>query len=537
MRGSQIALIKGLTRSSKSKINAAPPSRKIRQLLLIFFCVILGTVLLAIHLKLFIYPSDDAYIHFRIAEHLLDGRGPYFNSSDPIKTSSSTSWILVIAFVFGLLGRSAVWVAGLNAILLALGGIVFGRLAYLCTGVRTAFWLTCLLYVSISLRASVGLMEVPLCLLLTALGLLCLWHRRAEGFALLAVASFCRPEISLCLLAYFSYCVLRKELPFLKVIFWSAIGALPFLLFDFYFFGTFIPHAIRAKSTVFSVGLFDNIIGFVARALPDRLFALMFPIPIEWTGLFLIIGFVVVAWAMADMRVQTFRGPVFLLPLMVFGLCLGAIYVASGTNLHLWYLPLVISPVVVSVVPIMAKKRPASIVLSIVASLAFGITLIQGLAASAISPIFWPDFEAGARVRKYLEVGALLYRQYPTATLLTSEIGGLGYSFKGAIADGCGLASPWALRYHPLKVSEERSSGKIGAIPPNLAAEMRPELIVTYDVFGEALLRRPEIMSQYTHLVTSFYIAEDMARWQATHFYGGSHLHVLVRKDLKAIQL
>jgi hypothetical protein len=535
MRENERPLTKTLTGSIRDKIIEKFSSDRMRELRCILCCVILGVGLLIIHLKLFIYPSDDAYIHFRVAEHLLDGAGPYFNPSDPVKTTSSTVWTLGIAMVFLLVGRSVASIAFVNTIVLTAGGIFFGRLVYECTGIRAAYWLACLLYVSISLRASVGLMEVPLALLLTAAGLLLLRHGGAQGFTLLAVAAFCRPEMSLCMFVYFAYCVLQKKLSVSKVIFWSAIGALPFLLFDLYFFGTVVPHAIHAKAVVYAVTPIDTVREFVTAALPDRLLTLTFPAALQWMCLLVISGLAVVAWAMADIRVHAYAGPAFLLPLMASSLGVGVIYVASATHLHLWYVPLVLAPIAVSIVPAMVKNKPASIMLTIIASLTFGILPLQAVAASAISPILWPDFETGARVRKYLEVGEFLYRQYPKAALLTSEIGGLGYSFKGAIIDGCGLASPRALRYHPLKVPQERSSGKIGAIPANLVAEMRPELIVTYDAFGEALLRRHDIMSQYTHLVTSFYITKDMARWRAWRFRYGSFLHVLVRKDIKAL--
>jgi hypothetical protein len=509
---------------------------RIRRLRLVLFCAILGVVLLAIHLGLFIYPSNDAYIHFRIAEHLLDGNGPYFNSSDPVKSSTSTVWTLAVTSIFFLMGRSTVWVACLNAMLLTLGGILFGRLVYEVTGIRATFWLTCLLYVSTSLRASVGLMEIPLCLFLTASGLLLLRHRQAYGFAFLAMAVFCRPEISLCLFTYLAYFFSRKEISLPRIILWTCLGALPFFLFDFYFFGTVIPQAIRAKAAVYATGPYDTLKGFVVAALPDRLVTLRLPSALQWTGLFAILGLAAIAWARTGLSMKATMGPAYLLPLTLSGLSLGILYVASATHLHLWYVPLVVSSIVVSIVPVMAKKQTASITLAFVTSLVFGISLVQGLAASAISPILWPDFETGARVRKYLEVGKWLCRQYPDANLLTSEIGGLGYSFKGTITDACDLASPQALRYHPMKVPEERSSGEIGAIPVGLVAQIRPELIVTYDAFGEALLRRPEIMSQYKHLVTSFYIAEDMARWETKRFRYGGYLHILIRKDMKAIE-
>ena len=51
--------------------------------------------------------------------------------------------------------------------------------------------------------------------------------------------------------------------------------------------------------------------------------------------------------------------------------------------------------------------------------------------ASINNPSAFINFTNGARVRTYLRAGKILYEEYPQATLMTTEIGGLGYSFEG----------------------------------------------------------------------------------------------------------
>ena len=55
--------------------------------------------------------------------------------------------------------------------------------------------------------------------------------------------------------------------------------------------------------------------------------------------------------------------------------------------------------------------------------------------------------------------------------------------------DGAGLVSPRFLKYHPLPVPRDRSSGMIGAIPPGAVQEAQPDLIVSMEVFTEAFRR------------------------------------------------
>ena len=157
--------------------------------------------------------------------------------------------------------------------------------------------------------------------------------------------------------------------------------------------------------------------------------------------------------------------------LAAFGASLGLAYVARKTFIFAWYLPLVWVPLAVGVLLWSNRKRTGPAVLSV------------GLTAAMLVPLFGSDlsvlpvamreppgniagFEESARVHEYRRIGAALYQQCPTGTLMTSEIGGLGWGFRGTILDGAGLGSPEAIRYHPMRVPEERSNGSLGEIPP-----------------------------------------------------------------------
>ncbi|NJN16456.1 MAG: hypothetical protein HC822_09390 [Oscillochloris sp.] len=72
---------------------------------------------------------------------------------------------------------------------------------------------------------------------------------------------------------------------------------------------------------------------------------------------------------------------------------------------------------------------------------------------------------------------------------MTSEVGGLGWAFEGRILDAVGLISPEFLRYHPLPIPEARIGGSTGAIPVAAVVESAPDLLVSIEVFSEAVRR------------------------------------------------
>jgi hypothetical protein len=96
-------------------------------------------------------------------------------------------------------------------------------------------------------------------------------------------------------------------------------------------------------------------------------------------------------------------------------------------------------------------------------------------------------YDSGLRVQQYLHIGSVLHTQYPQATLMTPEIGGLGWTFSGKIIDAVGLVSPDCLQYHPLEVPTQRSLGTYGAIPSKAVVDIQPDLIVSMETFSEAL--------------------------------------------------
>jgi hypothetical protein len=101
------------------------------------------------------------------------------------------------------------------------------------------------------------------------------------------------------------------------------------------------------------------------------------------------------------------------------------------------------------------------------------------------------ELASGVRAQRYLTIGTGLSASCARCTLLASEIGGLGYGFRGTVFDAIGLADRAALRFHPLRVPAERASYRVGAIPPAYVALRAPDFVVSMPLFSEAFRASP----------------------------------------------
>jgi len=121
-----------------------------------------------------------------------------------------------------------------------------------------------------------------------------------------------------------------------------------------------------------------------------------------------------------------------------------------------------------------------------------------------------------------------LYEKFPDATLLTSEIGGIGFEFKGKIIDGAGLITPSALKYHPMKVPEERPVEYCGAIPVGIVRETSPDIVVSYDYFMGAL-EISGILQSYEHEKHPVFTEDDILLSGMENFWSNNWLNVFIK--------
>ena len=223
------------------------------------YYVALFAALAFVHFALIEYVADDAYIHLRVAEHLLHDGVPYFNLGEPVMASSSSLRTIILSAVFAICGVGVYPVALLNCAATCLTVFVSSRLAKHALA-TDRFWvdlLTTAIVVSLSLESSVSLMETPLALLVVILGIQQYLRRRPVAFFFLAAAVFCGSNSR-------SFCWLRRStvlrlgaVPLRKCIVFALAGAVPCLVYDLYYFGSIMPQAMTTKAIIYHLSFIE----------------------------------------------------------------------------------------------------------------------------------------------------------------------------------------------------------------------------------------------------------------------------------------
>jgi len=76
-----------------------------------------------------------------------------------------------------------------------------------------------------------------------------------------------------------------------------------------------------------------------------------------------------------------------------------------------------------------------------------------------------------------------------------------------------------------------RENGAIGAIPPDFVRLEKPELIVSYDYFMEALFE-DTVLKDYQMVSIPAFLPEDAPFSASKMIAGSKYLRVFIRKDL-----
>lgn len=495
-----------------------------KNLKLSVFYILLFLLLLFINLSLYKYAFDDAYIHFRISGNLLDYGKPYFNIDERLMASSSAGWTVLLWALFLMVGKSIAAVAILNSAITTSTAFIFARVAEeLSDSVKiTNDFLAALICVPVLIYSSVGLMETPAALLALGAGILFYLKGRAAAFLLLSACVFFRPELAVFLMFFLIHNAVVGKLPVAHTLLYAAATATPFFMYDLWFFGTVIPHAVIAKPVIYSVWPFE-VIGQMFYPVIKGMYyqASLFL-------LVLLLNFVLMVIALKSGPGSVERKVALLsVPATV----VLVTYVLKRVFVFDWYVPLFLLPMFMGMF-IYAVKRNA-VLFAVLSMLAF-LPYLNGFSNTALATVhdatLYPEFYQGARTRKYLEVAGRLNDAYPGCTLMSSEGGGLGYGFKGRVFDGAGILSSGALKYHPMKVPQERPNGLTGAIPPGYVKEVKPDIIVSYDCFCGAFMKSPEA-GNYVTIKEPIFTSSDLAITNVRNLWDSDNINIFIKKE------
>ncbi len=504
--------------------------------------------LYAAHVALLPYLADDAYIHFRIADHLAVSGAPYFNLGQPAMGSSSPLWTLLLALVAALGWSLPHAVALFNAAATVACADLGLYLARIALGSDQAWSrghavLTTLIVAAPLLATSFQGMETSLALCLWLLGLVLLQARHPLGLAVLLCSAGLRLELGVTLVPSIAYLVGSTSPPMVSgagatfvrdtritaLAFFGLVtaGLTGYLL---HFFGTVVPDTVVAKSVVYQLSGGDFLRLLEREALVSSLQE--FPLVPEILGALVLLSLLVTARAL----VLRWAHP--LSPVLAMMVGTGAVvllaYAFRRVFLFPWYIPLFTLPLLLGVWLTALVARSSILQLAAIVLLLPSILLTgRNLRGAADDPSWYSDFVRSARARRYLEIGRVLQGKCRQCSVVAAEIGGLGETFHGPITDGVGLVSPEVLEFHPLPAPEERVTSDVGAIPSRLIAQRQPDVVVGIELFVEGVLRHP-IASAYDQLLVDIYLPEDRARAEDFVLWEARGTFILLHRRLPA---
>jgi len=449
-----------------------------------------------------------------------------------VMVTSSPVWTLLLALKTFLFGAENI-LYFFNGIMVAVAGtasylLAWGLLKPRRWHAKTLTLLLPLTVLAVLADSSLLGMETPLAIALLLLAALAFVRSSPMALPLLAVASFTRYEMAALYAVAGLVCIMtrtaRKHGAITATIITGILTA--WLIIEF---GTIFPHALKVKGSGYGLSAAQT-------------YAMLRPKPailISFTDNLLILALLLFAYWLGEAVLNRRRRDterLVALGLALWGCALSALYIWRNTFIFAWYIPLVYVPFLVGTLLMIfidqstLRRILASFLLlsTFLATYQHLELLVRSVMTKDMREL--PLLDESGRVHTYLAVGRALHEVCPDSQLMTSEIGALGYSFQGQLFDGFGLASPDAIKYHPMQVPRERSSSLLGAIPTGFALEKKADLIVTYDIFGEAVLASPQIRSEYDDLRFSPVLPEDASAGRKAP-WGIKTLHVLVKRD------
>ncbi len=484
---------------------------------------------LYLHYVMVQYADDDAYIHMRIARNLWEVGLPYFNKGEVVMASTSSLWVILIAPFATLLESQPLGVALLNAFILV-GATLVWALFYLQTAHPRHAREICIAAIAVFFTlapSSIGLMETPLALLLVGWGLLGIARGSVMGVPLLCASMFARPECAVFAVCGVVWKMARKQPWSAREIVVSGAVLASLSWFQFHFFGELYPHTARAKEIVYSLTGSEFVRLLFIGSYGGWVAKIVVP-PV-------ILGAVVMAVVLTlrqkrvsfETLVREARSSPFLVILFPAVVIL-AVYSVKRVLIFPWYAPLYLVPLHLALVRDSFRATGRIRLLA--------ITLIIPCFATALCVVvgsrnfaYMPFFESGARARKLRHLGEWLALEHANAKVAAPEIGALGFSFPGPIEDTVGLASPGALRFHPLKVPSQRPTGYHGGVPAAFIEESRPDIVIGLDVLMTDFSNSP-VASRYEIRRVSPVLEEDRARLGTAKVFGADALIIAIRK-------
>jgi hypothetical protein len=471
--------------------------------------------------------DDDAYIHFRLVENFIEHGELNFNIGEPVYAGTSLIWLLVLRLCALFEPDPVRYTSVLNACVTTMFVVVFSvllrrkhQLSFFSCFIVSAFATLPILY-----STSLGLMETPLAMLAIFCAMALLETHFAWALVIAGLSAFIRPELGvffgLFLLGELTKAFEKRDL---RAFLGNTAGAFlalgGLLLFCLYNWGTIIPQPMIAKPIVYEVSSYESINMLKALAFNFELddVGLTMMVLKLWLGIIFVSIFLTIRSIALEMSSKENGSINTSLALLSGGVWISCAYCYSKTLLHFWYGPTFLLPIIGA---ILLRKN------AFVGTVQLTVTILIVIHQAALS--FFPSavsiYSGELRpkfVQDYINIGKELRSQFPSAKVLSPEIGALGWGFKGYIYDAVGLATPAALQFHPLRIPEERRSHWHGSIPPKMVEAFLPDVIVTPVGLAQAFLASP-VINQYTQSTAPSFYSKHILTFFRSDYVNRAH--------------
>jgi len=506
---------------------------------------------LVTHLTNPVLPEDDAYITYRYADNLLNGQGLVYNPGQRVFGSSTPLYVLWLAGIHSLARSVPTPDLAVRANFIFYAMAIVG-IFFLLTSLGISTGLAALLAGLVSMRqsflqSSLAGMETFLFAGLLVWSLWALVTRRFRLSAWLAGFSvLTRPEGLLMVILFFVSCLAERRN--WRDLIGLLLPGLAWVAFATPYFGTPIYNSILAKNRP------------LYPLPPGHALATLTTWVTSWTvggwllwpeGLlpfcFLLLALVVVAAIFGYIvRARLDDTPRWNVTLAVPALLalFGLFYAASNPLLFTWYFPPVeclwfaaLASGVIFAADWLSRRghrTPAAIPVSGLLVLAIMPALLplrsRLVAKRPLTDLRIESLADRSRTADYRDVAEWLNEVVPPGdTVLSPEVGSLGYYYRGPVVDACGLVSPEALPFLPVPADERNGPG---AISLGLVKHLQPDVVVAMKKLSCRSLYPSEWFHQSYALARQTPLKLPLRLWAP----GGDTIEVFFRRGGRAAQ-
>ncbi|MCS7287182.1 MAG: hypothetical protein RMK30_09210 [Anaerolineae bacterium] len=478
---------------------------------------------------------EDAYITYRYSRHLLLGLGPVFNPGERVLGITTPFYMLILSAValpFG--GPQApfptlAWLFNAFAGVLACAFII--RLGRKLKAEGVGSLAATLWAISPwNVTFSIGGMETSLYVLFLLASFTFYLEKRLMLTSLAgALALLTRPDALIFLIPLFSHGLYslfktrEKAGAWLRAFALFFLLILPWIIFAFYYYGSVIPHSIKAKRLIYYIPREAALVRLVQHYSTPFMEHLIFGI--NWIG-FGAFFYTFLSFLGISRTVRSFPRA---LPGLVYPWLYFAALAFFNPFIFRWYLspplPFYILSILLGARALLSDlkgkifKREAKPLLVIAL-----LPVLTTLREWTLYPDHGPNRPAPAMA---FIGGELLYMEVakrvkpllkPSALLAAGDVGTLGYFTEARILDLAGLNSPQTLNYYPLPPSMYAISY---AVPPDLVLDFCPDVVVIFEAYGRYSLLKDE----------RFWEAYQLLEKLPSDLFGGDGLLVFVERN------